>query len=132
MHRSTHICTLRPISPKGNLLGEEAPTRIAQISTHGNEMMLYRMPNLVPICHIFEICATHGVTSEINAPEKNPYSEENSITETKDFANNQTTTQESPEKNAEGMRRLNRPMLSEIQAGAILPSTPPAFMTANT
>lgn len=72
------------------------------------------MPILAPICPISEICATQGVTSEMNAPEKNPYSEENSITETKDFANNQTTTQESPEKNAEGIRRLNRPTLSEI------------------
>jgi hypothetical protein len=77
-------------------------------------MMLYSMPILVPICPISDICATHGVTSDINAPEKNPYSEEKSITEANDFANNQTTTQESPEKKAEGVRRLNRPMLSEI------------------
>jgi len=79
-----------------------------------------------------DIWATHGVTSEMKAPEKNPYTAENNITDTTDFAKSQKTTHEKPERNAHGTSRLKRPMVSEMYAGAILPSTPPAFMTART
>lgn len=93
---------------------------------------MYSIPIRAPICSISEIWATQGVTREINAPEKKPYREEKSIIETRDLAKSQKTTQERPEKNAEGVRRLNLPTLSERTAGAMRPSTPPAFMTAST
>ena len=92
--------------------------------------MLYSIPILVPICRISEIWATHGVITDINAPEKNPYKAENSITATNDLANIQTTRHTRPEKNADGTRRLKRPMVSERYAGAMRPKNPPAFMTA--
>ena len=40
--------------------------------THGKERILYRMPILVPICLISDICATHGLTTETKDPETNP------------------------------------------------------------
>ncbi|KAG6896596.1 hypothetical protein C0992_007254 [Termitomyces sp. T32_za158] len=71
------------------------------------------MPNLTPIWLKSEIWATHGVMTDINAPEKNPYTAANTISPTRFFVNIQKTREENPEKNAEGMRRLKRPRESE-------------------
>jgi hypothetical protein len=79
-----------------------------------------------------EIWATQGVITEMNAPEKKPYTAANSMSEMRDFVNIQNTRQERPEKNAEGVRRLKRPTVSDRYAGAIRPNTPPAFITAKT
>jgi hypothetical protein len=81
--------------------------------THGKEIILYSMPSLVPICGISDICATHGLITDTKDPEMSPYATENSITETSDLAKNQKTRHESPERNADGARRLKRPSLSD-------------------
>lgn len=95
-------------------------------------MMLYKIPIRLPISLISEICATHGVTTEMKAPEKNPYVAEKNISDTRSLANSQSTRLSSPDMKAEGARRLNRPMMSDRYAGAILPKMPPAFITART
>ena len=92
--------------------------------------MLYSIPILVPIRGMSEIWATQGIITEMKAPEKNPYKAENSITVTNDLANIQTMRHTKPEKKADGMRRLKRPMVSERYAGAMRPKNPPAFITA--
>lgn len=94
--------------------------------------MLYNIPILVPICRISDIWAIQGVITEINAPEKKPYTTANSITATSDLANIQKTRQARPEKKADGMRRLKRPTESERYAGETRPKNPPAFITART
>jgi hypothetical protein len=95
-------------------------------------MMVYNIPILVPIWRISEIWATHGVITEMNAPEKNPYARANRMTTTNDLENIQNTRHATPEKKADGMRMLKRPMISERYAGAIRPKNPPAFITART
>lgn len=71
------------------------------------------MPIRAPISVISEICATHGVITEMKAPEKNPYIAQNTMICVTDFAKSQNTTQRSPERNAEGTSKLKRPMVSE-------------------
>lgn len=101
-------------------------------NTHGKDIMLYNIPILLPICLISDICATHGVTTEMNAPDENPYAAAKSIRGTIDLANCQKTRQRRPEIKAEGKSRLKRPTASEMHAGSMRPSTPPAFITART
>lgn len=100
--------------------------------THGTEMNVYSMPMRIPISRMSDICATHGVTTEVNAPDKRPYRAAKMMIATRLLPNIQKTRHESPAKKAEGQRRLNRPILSDNQAGATRPKTPPAFMTDRT
>jgi len=100
--------------------------------SEGTEMSVYSAPMRVPISRISDICATHGVTTEMNAPDKRPYRMANTTTATRSLANIQKTRHKSPERKAEGQRRLNRPILSDSHAGATRPTTPPAFKADRT
>lgn len=75
-------------------------------------MIVYNIPIFVPTSRNSDICVTHGVMTEINAPEKIPYVAANNMSETRALENSQNIRQERPERKAEGMRRLNRPMAS--------------------
>lgn len=76
-------------------------------------MMLYSIPMRTPKRSKSEICATQGVISAINAPEKNPYVAAKSIRAVSPRAISQMVTQVSPERNAAGVSRLKRPMVSD-------------------
>ena len=82
-------------------------------NTHGNEMMLYSIPMRKPKRSKSEICATHGVMRAMNAPEKNPYVAEKSIKAVRPRAISQMVTQARPDRNAAGVSRLKRPMVSD-------------------
>jgi hypothetical protein len=94
-------------------------------------MMLYSIPILVPIARISDIFATHGVMTEMNAPEKKPYVAAKSMREMMDLEKSQNSREVKPQRNAEGVRMLKCPIASETYAGAIRPNTPPAFIAAS-
>jgi len=100
--------------------------------THGTETMLYSTPILVPISWVPLILATQGVTTLTKAPDRNPYTAANTKTSVCVDANSHKVKHEIPEKKAEGKRRLKCPRISEMYAGAILPSIPKAFIVART
>jgi len=77
----------------------------------------------------------HGVTTDTNAPERNPYTTANAMSGPSDAVSSigiQNARHERPEKKVEGKRRLNRPRRSERYAGAMRPRMPPALSTART
>lgn len=100
--------------------------------THGTDMSVYSAPMRVPISRMSDICATHGVMTEVNAPDKRPYRAAKTAIETGPLLNIQKTRHVNPERKAVGHRRLKRPILSDNQAGATRPKTPPAFMIEST
>jgi len=86
--------------------GKMHKIRRKQQNTHGNEMTLYKAPILLPISLMSEICATHGVTTLMKAPEQNPYSREYRMSLSKSLAVVQHAIVNNPLKNADGTRRL--------------------------
>lgn len=98
----------------------------------GKEITLYNTPIFFPISRTSDICATHGVITEMNDPEKNPYKMEKAITDESERARIHSARQRTPDKNAEGARMLKRPMVSDRMAGAMRPKTPPKFIRART
>jgi len=127
------------LDPASAILAVYAPfcrsTRAPAIGppkSEGTEMSVYSAPMRVPISRMSDICATHGLMTEMSAPDKRPYKAAKRAIETESLPNIQKTRHVSPQRKAEGHRRLNRPILSDNQAGATRPKIPPAFMIEST
>ena len=74
--------------------------------THGTEMTLYSIPIRVPTCPLSEIHAIQGVSTEMNAPDKNPNRPANTINSARFLTLSHNASIERPERNADGVRRL--------------------------